>query len=67
MIASARGVDAVFGEEDPRFLLEGISGIGCEEVDEFDVLRVSSFAEDISLSERSVSEIALEPSGKQGG
>lgn len=58
-------MDAVFGEEDFWFLLEGISGIGCEEVDEFDVLRVSSFAEDISLSERSAPEIALEPSGKQ--
>ncbi len=65
MIAGARGMDAVFGEEDFWFLLEGISGIGCEEVDEFDVLRVSSFAEDISLSERSAPEIALEPSGKQ--
>lgn len=67
MVAGARGVDAIFGEEDPWFLLEGISGIGREEVDEFDVLRAGGLAEDISLSERSASEIALQPSGKQGG
>ena len=65
MIAGTRGMDTVFSKEDLWFFLERISRIGSEKIDEFDMLFVSSSAEDIPLSERAASEIAPEPSWEQ--